>query len=56
VLSAHEQGVSSFAVEQIFRESWLDVVVRRSRAANLSGTRPITTASTMSIALPSRTC
>jgi len=34
VLSAHEQGISSFAVEQIFRESWLDVVVRRSRAAD----------------------
>jgi hypothetical protein len=34
VLSAHEQGISSFAVERIFRESWLDVVVRRSRAAD----------------------
>ena len=33
-LSAHEQGISSFAVEQIFRESWLDAVVRRSRAAD----------------------
>jgi hypothetical protein len=32
VLSAHEQGISSFAVEQIFLESWLDVVVRRNRA------------------------
>jgi hypothetical protein len=34
VLSAHEQGISSFAVEQIFRESWLDAAVRRSRAAD----------------------
>jgi hypothetical protein len=34
VASSHEQGISSFAVEQIFRESWLDVVVRRSRAAD----------------------
>ena len=34
VLSAHEQGISSFAVEQIFRESWLDAVIRRSRAAD----------------------
>jgi hypothetical protein len=34
VLSAHEHGISSFAVEQIFRESWLDAAVRRSRAAD----------------------
>lgn len=31
VASAHEQGIGSFALEQIFRELWLDVVVRRSR-------------------------
>ena len=29
VLSAHEREISSFAVEQIFREAWLDAVVRR---------------------------
>ncbi len=29
VLSAHERGISSFAVEQIFCEVWLDAVVRR---------------------------
>ncbi len=29
VLSTHERGISSFAVEQIFREVWLDAVVRR---------------------------
>jgi hypothetical protein len=29
VVSAHERGISSFAVEQIFREVWLDAVVRR---------------------------
>src|SRR5260370_42396716 len=34
VLSAHEQGISSFTVEQIFRESWLDIFVRRSGAAD----------------------
>ena len=34
VLSAHEQGISSFAVEQMLHESWLNVVVRRSRAAD----------------------
>jgi hypothetical protein len=32
VTSTHEQGIISFALEQIFRESWLDVVVRPSRA------------------------
>lgn len=34
VLSAYEQGISSFAVEEIFRESWLDAAVRRSRATD----------------------
>lgn len=34
VASAHEQGISSFAVEQIFQESWLDAVVRLNRGAN----------------------
>lgn len=34
VASAHEQGISSFTVEQIFRESWLDAVVRLNRGVN----------------------
>jgi hypothetical protein len=33
VLSAHERGTSSFAVEQIFREVWLDAVVRRPQGS-----------------------
>jgi hypothetical protein len=34
VLSAHEQGISSFAVEDIFRETWLDAVTRLNRATD----------------------
>lgn len=32
VWSAHERGMSSFAVEQVFREVWLDMAFQRSRA------------------------
>lgn len=32
VWSAHEQGMSSFAVEQVFREVWLDMALKRSHA------------------------
>jgi hypothetical protein len=34
VLSAHERGISSFAVEQIFREAWLDSVTGLNKATN----------------------
>jgi hypothetical protein len=31
VLCAHDQGLSSFAVEELFRESWLDYLLRHRR-------------------------
>lgn len=36
VLSAHDQGLSSFAVEELFSEAWLDYVLRHRRAPEIA--------------------
>ncbi|HEV2133138.1 MAG TPA: hypothetical protein VGR47_02645 [Terracidiphilus sp.] len=39
-LCAHDQGLSSFAVERLFREAWLDFLLRPVRVASKSDADP----------------
>ena len=39
-LCAHDQGLSSFAVERLFREAWLDFLFRPIRVTNRSDSDP----------------